>query len=105
MRRSAAAATTDAVAVEELLPATGSVRALLTLAVFATEPDDAVTVPESVMVGAVAPDARPVRVQVMVVVPLQVQPLPLAVADVIPDGTTSVTVTEAGTSEGPMLST
>ena len=90
-------------------------RALVLLAVFGSEvaelteaeleiwPPCAGAVTLMTMLGAVA-TARLVRVQVTVAVPLQAQPLPLALTSVTPGGRESLTLT-ADAAFGPTLLT
>src|SRR5881275_2230087 len=105
MAMSAADATTGVTTVALLLDDVGSVVALDAATVCDSEPDDAVTVPVMDSGAAVAPEANPALVQLMVDVPVQVQPLPLPVIPLRPDGTVSVTCTEPVMAEGPALVT
>jgi hypothetical protein len=93
-------------AVDVLLPGTGSVVVEETLAEFDNDPAWAGAVTTTLMVGAVAPVARPARVQDTDTLPelVQVQPVPAADTKVTPAGSVSVTVRLAA-SEGPALAT
>src|SRR5262245_28397088 len=84
-----------------LLPAFGSPVWALTEAELASVTPSAGAVTKIVMSGA-APTARLARVHVTVVVPLQVQPLPVTLTSVTPAGRASVTVTAEAVS-GPAL--
>ena len=77
--------------VSELFPGTGSVVLLETVAVFEIELVlyAALTVTVTVMLGA-APTASVARVQVTVVAPEQLQPAPVALTRVVPEGNGSL---------------
>ena len=88
-------------ALEELLASDGSLVGEETEAVLVCDPGVERALRITAIVGA-APTARVGRVQVTVVVPVHVQPEPVAETRVAPAGIVSVTVTEAA-SEGPAL--
>ena len=99
-------AVTVVLADELLFAGSGSAVADDTVAVFDSEPAWAGAVTSTVIVGAVAPVASSGVVQVTDTLPafVQVQPVPVADANVTPAGSVSVTETPVA-SEGPLLVT
>lgn len=87
-----------------LLPGTGSLVVLDTVALFVTDPACGGAVTTTVMVGAVAPAASVGRVQVTETLPVlvHVHPVPVADTKVTPTGSESRTETVVA-SDGPLF--